>query len=206
MLPQSIDARNFHVYLGMPAHTVHDLLGCSPLKVDGLAIPLHYGILRRLHGWYKSKHALIKQNGFLHIGTRQQGRDSFRYRRACDDGTSKRLIPSSVAGGADFAFYGGDPGVRATFGISPAWRIYARQCMCHQRSYKGTVGILRPPKNRGLRMTVGASRGKTARQLSLSLLPRCSNNPSPGPRRLVKAPSRSTLSPRERAVRSRERA
>ena len=57
-----------------------------------------------------------------------------------------------------------------------------------------------PPKNTGLRMTVGALRGKTARQLSLSLLPRRSNNPSPGPRRLVKAPSRSTLSPRERGL------
>src|SRR5208337_11444 len=115
MPPQSIDARNLHVYLGMAAHTIHDLLGCGPLKVDGLAVPFHYRILRRLHGCCESKHALVKRNRFLHIGRRQHGTDSFRYRSA--QGASNRRILSSVAGGADpprRTFYVGDPEVRAT--------------------------------------------------------------------------------------------
>src|SRR5208337_5487709 len=97
MLPQSMDPRNLNVYLRMLADTLHNLIGCSLLEVDGLTIPLHYRVLRRFQGWRKSKHGLVKQNGFLHIGSRQHRADSFRYRCAFHYGDLTSLIVSLCA-------------------------------------------------------------------------------------------------------------
>jgi hypothetical protein len=77
-----MNAGNLDIYLGMFADTLHNFGGRGLLEVDGLAVPLKDGIFRRLHRWRKSKHALVEQNGLLHIGGRQHGADSFRDERA----------------------------------------------------------------------------------------------------------------------------
>lgn len=80
MLPQSMNARNFSVYLCVFAHALHDLLACGLLEVDGLTVALHDRVLGRLQGWRKSKHALLKQNTFLHVSGGEHGTNTFCYR------------------------------------------------------------------------------------------------------------------------------
>ena len=91
-----MNPRNFDVYLGMSTDTLHNLLGRRFLEVYGLAISLHDRIPWRFHGCGKTKHVLVKRNGFFHIGGRQHGADSFCYRCACHREASNRLILSAV--------------------------------------------------------------------------------------------------------------
>src|SRR5260370_3227733 len=66
----------------MPPDTRHDLLGCSFHKVDGLAVAFHDRILLRVPSRGESEHALVKHDGFLHVGDRQHGAYFFRYCRS----------------------------------------------------------------------------------------------------------------------------
>jgi hypothetical protein len=78
------------------ADTLHNLLGYGLLKMDGLAILFPNRVLRRFHGWFESKYVLVKQDGFLHVGSQQHGADSLRNRCSCHRGTSESRAVSSV--------------------------------------------------------------------------------------------------------------
>src|SRR6266851_3044876 len=74
-----LNAGNFNVYLSVPTDVLHDILRRSLLKMNGLAVPLHYRVISRFEGRRKPEHALVKQNTFLHVGSCQHGANSFRY-------------------------------------------------------------------------------------------------------------------------------